>query len=486
MIQMDKADFIIQLLGNSRLNAEQRQKVLDLAKRDYLSSEGRLDEILERIQHIENEVGVKTKPKRDKVKLHSREEFLGDEDFLENIDFDNIQFTEAGDCKKRALSQFQNNFKPIKKKKLSLKDMAKSAKADDINEEEAEQNREDINDAKVDKISIKYIDPAVLYRYLFHYNQNPVLKSTCHEIDSSALKSICEYCETEEYDFEIHLKKITEAFQDHWKKYFVSPNIGTRIKVYLTGTDFKNEVPETGWSNNISLNWSSKEIKEWAQVNKGIPPNIDKGLRKINRKTGYEFSPPILKNDKVIQNFSDLVLFFKHSFHIRRANSLKDIILLENKSNHWDEKIKFEINDSEFPTNIDFFTDVDKLKQAYNRIIELILDIEANKNIDDKIKVQLKLSENDDSVDLSITHLGSIYGKSIYNIQERPIGDSYWSLIKNQINGVCDLIVEADFEDGDSYRVGIWDKLSSSEKITFTSIKPVGGVKHILKFIKGK
>ena len=328
----------------------------------------------------------------------------------------------------------------------------------------------------------------VLYKYLYHYNQNPILKSTCHEIDSSALKNICEYCETKEYDFEIHVKKITEAFQDHWKKYFVSPNIGTLIKVYLTGKDFNDDVSENGWSSDeIAINWSSIELKEWANKNKGIPPNIDEGFTNEIRKTGYDISPNInLENGKFIQNFSSLVIYFKNLFHIRRDNSLKDIILSENKINNWDKVIDFEISDSKFPKNIDFFTDVDKLKQAYKILIKLILKIEGDNKRVEKVNIRLSLIDNTNSVDLSITHLGSIYGKPIFNIQERPIGDTYWSLIKNQINGVCDLILEADFEDGNSYRVGLWDKITCRGKITFTSIGAVGGVTHILRFLKGK
>ena len=58
----------------------------------------------------------------------------------------------------------------------------------------------------------KYINPSWLYKFLFEYNQNKVLKSTCHDIDSDEISVIIEYCNTEKYDFQQHLKEIINAY----------------------------------------------------------------------------------------------------------------------------------------------------------------------------------------------------------------------------------------------------------------------------------
>lgn len=490
---MDKADFIISLLDNKKLNPEQRLKVLELTKRDYASTEGRIAEILERIQHIEKQVGLNAEPVHGGHKVNLNE-VLDEDDFFEGIDFDNILFPEPL-IKDNKTLRTRRRSETNKKQKLTLKDIQEPSDGND--ETDAPQVEGGVTSkVEINEKYIKYINPVHLYKYLYNYNQNPILKSTCHAIDSNEIKKICEYCKIEQYDFEHHLKKIIEAFEAHGKSFYVSPNIATRIKVYLTGKDFKNKVPELGWStDSISLNWSSNEIKEWAQKNAGVPPNIDHGYRDAIRKAGFEISPSlILNNEKIIQNFTDLVIFFKYSFHIRRDNTLKDIILNENKRKGWDKIIKFEIDNNDFPKKVDFFTDVDKLIQAYNDIIEIILEVDKDEGKIDHTKVELALSENEveNCIDFSINHLGSIYGKSVTSFKDRPRGTKYNDLIEKKINGMCHLILEADFECGNSFRVGIWDEYSDKSKNKtlereFVKLDaPVGGVKHIFKILKGK
>jgi hypothetical protein len=103
-----------------------------------------------------------------------------------------------------------------------------------------------------------------------------------------------------------------------------------------------------------------------------------------------------------VRTFSDLVIYFKRLFHIRKDNSLKNLILTENETRGWNSRIKFEIEDSDFPNNIEFFTDVDRLIQAYNIIIELT--IEHKKMPDEKDHVKLSLSEKDNRIEFSILH----------------------------------------------------------------------------------
>ena len=334
-----------------------------------------------------------------------------------------------------------------------------------------------------------YYYPSGLSNYLFNYNQNIILKSTCHEIDSDELNYINEYCETQIYDYEKHLQKVIEAFKIHDENHFAPAHVKSLIRGYLTGKDY-NGKPIIGWSSqNFKINWSCKAIKDWCQMNPGIPPNPDGGYRKQERKSGFEIDPNISLNNKtVIQKFSDLVIHFKYLFHIRSSNPLKKIIGNENSSKKWDEKIDFEIDDSDFPINIEFFTDVDKLIQAYNRIIELIIEQHTNMNKNTKPKVQLTLFEKNESIEFSILHKDCVYGKSIKNATER-LGGSYKNLIKKQINGLCDFYVRADFENDDPYCFGIWDKkeLWKTEYPEAKILKKaVGGVEHIFQIPKPK
>ena len=78
-----------------------------------------------------------------------------------------------------------------------------------------------------------------------------------------------------------------------------------------------------------------------------------------------------------------------------------------------------------------------------------------------------------------IHHKNSIYGKSLKSSKER-IGTDQSELIRNQINGLSDLYLEAKFKNGQAARINLWDenKQIISEEIEET----FEGVKYILKF----
>jgi hypothetical protein len=62
-------------------------------------------------------------------------------------------------------------------------------------------------------------------------------------------------------------------------------------------------------------------------------------------------------------------------------------------------------------------------------------------------------------------------------------------LIKYQINGLCNFYVQADFENKESYRIGIWNKPNLWEKEKPKPIKlpyEIGGVEHIFEIVKPK
>lgn len=328
----------------------------------------------------------------------------------------------------------------------------------------------------------KYFEPSSLYNYLFEYNQNEILSSTCHEIDSNALDKIANYCETENYDFDKHLKKIHEAFEEHDKK-FAPGRVKGIIRGYLTGRNYQGKPIEKSHKF-FSLNWSSIELQNWCKLNQGVPPNINEGLMNQIQKTGYEFSNPFnSKEGENILNFSDFVIYFKKLYHIRKGNTFKSIIEKENQK--YSSKINFILSDHTFPTNIEFFSDIERLIQAYNIIIELILEFKINEN--HKEQVKLSLIEKEQTIEFSIIHLGSIYGKTLTNTIDR-LGTKYFDLIKYQINGLCNFYLQADFENNETYRIGIWNKpnLWVLDKPKPQKIKNIGGVEHVFEIVKPK
>lgn len=324
----------------------------------------------------------------------------------------------------------------------------------------------------------QYLDPYHLYVFLFEYNQNPILRTTCHDIDANELKSIMEFCKTESYIFKEHLKSIITAYEVHEKAYFATFQIKALIRGYLTGKDYNDKI--TGWTTrNIKINWSSSHINDWVIQNPNTPPNLNEigaGNQEIELS---EINPQIISaiTANPIQNFTQLVLHFKNLFHLKSGlQSLKEIIKRVNSEKRWNDKVDFKIENAEFSNNLEHFTDVEKLIQAYNKLIELI--IEQHKN-NDKPKVNLRYYEENQQVLFSIHHLNGVYNKTIENAIDR-LGQSYTSLIEKQINGLCNLRLKADFDNEKYAEINLWDGYNRNSK----EIHTFQGVEHILEFPK--
>lgn len=328
----------------------------------------------------------------------------------------------------------------------------------------------------------KYIDPYHLYKFLFEYNQNPVLRSTCHDIDSEELKKINEYCDSDCYNFEKHLKKIIDHFGEHEKQFFAPPQVKALIRGYLTGRDYQGNQLIRGWSSaGIKINWSSDKLANWATKNPNIPPNsCITFFREKKGSKSLKIEPQITTSitEKTILTFTQLVLHFKNLFHLKSGKqSLRAILYRVNSFKKWEEEVEFEITDKDFPTNLEHFTDVDKLVQAYNNLLKIIIE---QHHSDNKPKVKLRFFEENQRVYLSIHHLNGKYNKTIQNCIDRPHGVDYKNLISSQINGLCNLYLKADFGRQEFAAINLWDgKKLEAEKLTnFT------GVEHILEFPK--
>ena len=69
------------------------------------------------------------------------------------------------------------------------------------------------------------------------------------------------------------------------------------------------------------------------------------------------------------------------------------------------------------------------------------------------------------------------YPQSMYDSIKR-IGEKQTLLIKNQINGICNLYIQADFGNNQYAEMNLWD----GKPRTATSIDKIEGVKYILKY----
>ncbi len=327
----------------------------------------------------------------------------------------------------------------------------------------------------------KYINPSNLYKFLLAYNQDPILKYTCHEIDDEEIiDEINRVCETSDYNFTKHQVVIEQRFDELSKSCFVNPNIKNLILVYLKGKSYSGKYDR--WSSEkIAINWKSRDLIEWCKTNPGFVPNPGVNLINKMKNKGFRFKKGINSNltGQRISSFSGLVIHFKHLFHIRGDNSLKKIINNINQIENWNDKINFEITEVDFWDNLELFTDVDKFILAYKTIIGLIIEI-VDKTSKEKPFVKLSFKEEKSNIIFSIHHKNSVYQKTINDTLSKREGETYTRLIEKQINGVCDLYLKADFGNNKYAEINIWNGKDKN----LTKLENVKGVEHILKFTK--
>ena len=311
----------------------------------------------------------------------------------------------------------------------------------------------------------EYIDPINLYKALLAYNQNPILRTTCHPISSTNIEAIAIYTGSNEYNFKKHLELIKQNFKELAKNEKFTTKMYALINNYLNG--------EGTWSSqNIKDSWSNKAIEEWADRNPNIVPNPEDSLIEITENEGYKLEREFISKltNKTVRNFSELVLYFKSLWHIKDDNPLQMILEKRNAEYKYEEwaNIKF-IN---FSQTLNLFTDVDKLVQAYSKIIDLIKEKSNQKHQE----IEVSFYEEDFTKILSIHQLNNFWKKSISDTIERPFGNSMLPLIENQINGLCDLHIRAKFENNQNYELNLWDGKERKVKI----IPMFDGVQYLL------
>ena len=305
----------------------------------------------------------------------------------------------------------------------------------------------------------EYIDPKYLSGFLFMFNQNPVLKYTCHLIDADGLNDILKVTKSQKYSFKKHKKEIEKEYGKLLNIFNknISSNIKAQVGEYLNDFLKKNK----GWSQDkIPITWSSKYIENWCNENEGKCPCPDESL-------GYNpcyIKPIDLNNGDTINNFSELVLHFKKQIQFRESNSLKDSI----EEINFEYRDKASFNTDDIRTNIEFFTDTEKVKQAYKHIINLVLYYfkETKKEGQPQFQISLKEVPKEKKIIFSILNTNSIFGKSLETtLSKRGVGRDLTNLIEKLINGVCDLSIRADFGNTDYAEVAMWPKRTIPETL---------------------
>lgn len=445
----NKISFISNLLASKKIDSSQKERILLLTKKE-LDSIGNSNELINiKIAALEKKMNTIQSPSANSISESIMNE-LGEEynDFQVIIN----QVIEADET---------NIHQHTDAKEAIINASMEKREADETMIQKYFDTKEFIFDGAIElqeETNLKLLDiyrsPKDLKDFLIEYNQNDVLKYTCHLIDGDALLNINFFTKTPEYNFDKHLKLIKLEFFNLSEKYKtkINKNILALFGEYLNNYIKEEDKQKKGWSSdNVKITWSSPELIKWVNLNPGKCPNPDSTLN----SAPFNFQPFRINNQQTrVHNFNDIVLHFKSLFHIRRDNSLKAAIDLVNNNYFLDID---EIDCSDIRENIEFFTDIDKVKQAYKKIIEMC--IEFQKDIDSTIKpvFSLSLIEDNDSIVFSIHHKNSIFGKTSKNTISRE-GEKTKKLI-NLINGVCDLYLKADFGNDDYAEINLWNGL---------------------------
>jgi uncharacterized membrane protein len=422
----NKYDFIKELLANKNLSQEKRERILDLASKEF-SIKGTLEERIRKL-----ELMFKDRSRSDRI------DNITDESNRVHVD-----------------SYLPN-------KGISAEEYEK------IFTQKESQPAID-NEKKMTELLPKYINPSYQYRALLAYNQNPILKPTCHPMSEDNVENAIKYLSTNTYNYSAHLEIIKIEFKKLAKEQSFTTKMYSLINNYINGNG--------KWSNeNIVASWSSNKLLFWAQENPGIAPNPDEGLAEANKNEGYQLETPFVSNltNRSIVTFEDLTMHFKSLWHIKYGNSLKPIL---NKRNDDDNLADWcNVSFSNFSETLNLYTDVDKVVQAYSKLFTLIKE-----NSDtERHSIVVSFYEEDNCKILSVHQLDTCWKKTINDTIEKPFGNSMPPIINKQINGLCNLHIRAKFENDQYAEINLWNGRKREAK----KLKKFDGVQYLLIFTR--
>ncbi|HOV84624.1 MAG TPA: reverse transcriptase family protein [Paludibacteraceae bacterium] len=280
--------------------------------------------------------------------------------------------------------------------------------------------------------------------------------------NSKGLKYLTHRFNDEKPDYKSFIELCRNEFEEAKQKYKDVPSpLIRRIEEFAFSENPEWFIRKGDKKISIRKGWSEKSFVEWYSKN-NIHPSSDNKWNK------------------------EMILPFKETIEVRAGNLTKII----------DEAITLALGDSKdnFTINInieelnsaEFYTDVDKFKQALFHIISTIKD-RAEKNFCFEIKIMFnnQTLEGGDFKVITITHINSEATKKS-NDPSFAKGDL--KTIQNNLWGLCNYEIKAKFPDGKKKKIFLTDNyedykviVKSNQSIDIES-EVVEGFSHILKF----
>lgn len=333
----------------------------------------------------------------------------------------------------------------------------------------------DIKENDLSKNGPKYINPKDLNKFLLAFNQDPILKYICHEIDDEDhLFHICKLIKTEKFQHKEFVDYAVKRIKELYDKYKINPRVKAFVSGYLTGRGFDKR--RVKWGNGFDINWRSDILREWANKNPNLVPHPGKTLINKHQYRGFEIRPVIKSNlyNTKIRDFRELVIEFKNHTHIRPLNSLRKLLEYQIEKNGFNSDINFNLDSIE--ESRELFTEVQSAVLAFNKIIKICLTAQREYKLE-KPEIDISFNAVEANFVFTICHRNSELRKNPDDFKKR-LGEQHNWLIAKHINGACNLFLEAQFGES-SYRINLWDgNKRNNEKLPSS----VQGVSHILIF----
>lgn len=296
--------------------------------------------------------------------------------------------------------------------------------------------------------------PQETAKSLAKLSSDPILQLATHDFDTLTLEQ-SEILGGSNFNY----PRFCQEIEIRFKSLNLPQNTYVKIKNFLLSEE------NDSWSQEqITIGWRSPQLRTWCENNPGLWPSTSDLLEYA---PGFTFEEPMEFKNFSAANFREIIKKFKKEFQFRNDYPI-ELFLKEIAFDYPVLDFEFDV-----PSGIEFYTDVEKIKQAIKDILNVSSVKVIEENINNKIKFILREENivNGSQISLSIKHEGFSIKKSASTYIDRHLksneGDFY-SKLKNKLDGVVDWKLKARFEDG-YYEISLLAKNPSANQIEQTS-----------------
>ncbi len=283
--------------------------------------------------------------------------------------------------------------------------------------------------------------PYDVARFLKFFQDSDGLKYLTHDYDIPG----------REFDYDKIMDFAGRDFNRAFRIYSITKPLYAKIKKFAFDETPKWWRWENGKKLDITIGWSSKEVKDWVHANPGIHPIRSKLLR-----------------DKLIKPFKESIQFRSPALRFSIENTVRE--------KFGEDYDNFDIR-YEHLEAAEFYTDVDLILGGIRHLLDGMLE---RISVSNKIRIAFRketLLDHTMKI-LEITHVGSRCYKPASSAE---LLNGNFKEVQKLFRGLCNWSIFSQFEDGIFKINMLTDNPQDVEKMTIDDINIIGFT-HILSF----